>query len=106
MAPGPGGSAIRSRGQLGEGLSRRLEVVLRRYVAYAKLIGAVRRKTLSALMYPAVLVAVALGVVSVIEGGLPGAGGASLGWATNAPTARPASATKTSVRRTWGLKMF
>jgi len=46
--------------------SGNLEVVLRRYVAYAKLIGAVRRKTLSALMYPAVLVAVALAVVSII----------------------------------------
>jgi type II secretory pathway component PulF len=36
--------------------SGNLEIVLRRYVAYAKLIGAVRRKTLSALMYPTVLV--------------------------------------------------
>ena len=34
-----------------------LEVVLRRYVAYTKLVGAVRRKTISALIYPAVLVA-------------------------------------------------
>ena len=33
-----------------------LEVVLRRYVAYTKLAGAVRRKTISALIYPAVLV--------------------------------------------------
>jgi type IV pilus assembly protein PilC len=46
--------------------SGNLETVLRRYVAYAKLIGAVRRKTLSALMYPAVLVVVALAVVSII----------------------------------------
>jgi type IV pilus assembly protein PilC len=35
--------------------SGNLEIVLRRYVAYAKLIGAVRRKTISALMYPLVL---------------------------------------------------
>ena len=46
--------------------SGNLETVLRRYVAYAKLIGAVRRKTLSALMYPAVLVIVALAVVTII----------------------------------------
>jgi type IV pilus assembly protein PilC len=43
-----------------------LEVVLRRYVAYTKLAGAVRRKTISALIYPAVLVSLAVGVVSVI----------------------------------------
>jgi len=43
-----------------------LEVVLRRYVAYTKLAGAVRRKTISALIYPAVLVTLAIVVVSVI----------------------------------------
>ena len=43
-----------------------LEVVLRRYVAYTKLAGAVRRKTISALIYPAVLVSLAVVVVSVI----------------------------------------
>jgi type IV pilus assembly protein PilC len=43
-----------------------LEVVLRRYVAYTKLAGAVRRKTISALIYPAVLVSLAIVVVSVI----------------------------------------
>jgi type IV pilus assembly protein PilC len=43
-----------------------LEVVLRRYVAYTKLAGAVRRKTISALIYPAVLVTLAVVVVSVI----------------------------------------
>ena len=43
-----------------------LEVVLRRYVAYTKLTGAVRRKTISALIYPAVLVTLAIVVVSVI----------------------------------------
>jgi type IV pilus assembly protein PilC len=46
--------------------SGNLEIVLRRYVAYAKLIGAVRRKTLSALMYPAVLVTLAFAVVTII----------------------------------------
>jgi type IV pilus assembly protein PilC len=43
-----------------------LEVVLRRYVAYTKLAGAVRRKTISALIYPAVLVTLAIVVVSII----------------------------------------
>jgi len=43
-----------------------LEVVLRRYVSYTKLAGAVRRKTISALIYPAVLVSLAVVVVSVI----------------------------------------
>jgi type IV pilus assembly protein PilC len=43
-----------------------LEVVLRRYVAYTKLAGAVRRKTISALIYPAVLVTLAVVVVSII----------------------------------------
>lgn len=43
-----------------------LENVLRRYVAYMKVIGEVKRRTLSALVYPAVLVTLALIVVSVI----------------------------------------
>jgi type IV pilus assembly protein PilC len=43
-----------------------LDGVLRRYVAYMKVIGAVRRRTLSALIYPAVLVAVACVVVAII----------------------------------------
>jgi type IV pilus assembly protein PilC len=46
--------------------SGNLEVVLRRYVAYAKLVGGVRRKTLSALLYPAVLLALAVVVVGII----------------------------------------
>jgi type IV pilus assembly protein PilC len=46
--------------------SGNLEIVLRRYVAYAKLVGNVRRKTISALMYPAVLLALALVVVGII----------------------------------------
>jgi type IV pilus assembly protein PilC len=43
-----------------------LDGVLRRYVGYMKVIGAVRRKTLSALVYPTVLVSLALVVVSII----------------------------------------
>lgn len=43
-----------------------LEAVLRRYVAYMKVVGTVRRKTLSALVYPAVLVGLALVVVGII----------------------------------------
>src|SRR5262245_19408577 len=46
--------------------SGNLEIVLRRYVAYAKLISAVRRKTISALMYPAVLLGLAVIVVGII----------------------------------------
>ncbi len=43
-----------------------LETVLRRYIAYERLIGGVRRKTISALMYPAILLALALTVVGII----------------------------------------
>jgi type IV pilus assembly protein PilC len=43
-----------------------LDGVLRRYVSSMKVIGAVRRKTVSALVYPAVLVGLALVVVSII----------------------------------------
>ena len=43
-----------------------LEQVLRRYVAYVQVLGAVRRKIVSALVYPAVLVALSLGVVAII----------------------------------------
>jgi type IV pilus assembly protein PilC len=43
-----------------------LDGVLRRYVAYMKVVGAVKSRTLSALIYPAVLVALALVVVSII----------------------------------------
>ena len=46
--------------------SGNLETVIRRYVAYARLIGGVRRRTLSALLYPAVLLCLATVVVSVI----------------------------------------
>lgn len=43
-----------------------LETVLRRYVVYAKVIAGVRRRTLSALIYPAVLLVLSLAVVSII----------------------------------------
>jgi type IV pilus assembly protein PilC len=43
-----------------------LEVVLRRYVGYMKVIGSVRRRALSALIYPAVLTSLALIVVGII----------------------------------------
>jgi type IV pilus assembly protein PilC len=43
-----------------------LEPVLRRYVAYAKVLAAVKRKTLSALIYPAILVGLSLIVVTII----------------------------------------
>jgi type IV pilus assembly protein PilC len=43
-----------------------LETVLRRYVAYARLMGSIRRKTISALMYPAILVLLAVVVVGII----------------------------------------
>ncbi len=43
-----------------------LETVLRRYVSYMKIIGTVKRRTLAALVYPAVLITLSLIVVSVI----------------------------------------
>jgi type IV pilus assembly protein PilC len=46
--------------------SGNLETMLRRYVAYARLLAGVRRKTISALIYPAVLVTLGLVVVAII----------------------------------------
>jgi type IV pilus assembly protein PilC len=43
-----------------------LEQVLRRYVAYVQVLSAVRRKVVSALVYPAVLTLLSLGVVAII----------------------------------------
>ncbi|MBP1634295.1 MAG: epsF 1 [Acidobacteria bacterium] len=43
-----------------------LEQVLRRYVAYVKVIAGVKRRTISALIYPAILLGLALLVVSAI----------------------------------------
>jgi type IV pilus assembly protein PilC len=43
-----------------------LDAVLRRYVEYAKVIATVKRKTISALVYPAILIALALVLVAII----------------------------------------
>jgi type IV pilus assembly protein PilC len=43
-----------------------LEQVIRRYVSYVKIVSTVRRKTISALVYPAILLALSIGVVSLI----------------------------------------
>jgi len=46
--------------------SGNLDAVLRRYVEYTKIIATIKRKTTSALVYPAVLIALALVLVSII----------------------------------------
>src|SRR6202795_4941522 len=46
--------------------SGNLDAVLRRYVEYAKIIATVKRKTVSALVYPAILIVLALGLVGLI----------------------------------------
>ena len=46
--------------------SGNLDAVIRRYVAYEKIIGAVKRRTLSALIYPVVLVALMIVLVGII----------------------------------------
>jgi type IV pilus assembly protein PilC len=46
--------------------SGNLDSVIRRYVAYDKIIGAVKRRTLSALIYPAILVTMMIILISVI----------------------------------------
>jgi type IV pilus assembly protein PilC len=46
--------------------SGNLEQVIRRYVAYVKVVETVRRKTISALVYPVVLLVLALVVVSIL----------------------------------------
>src|SRR5206468_4925975 len=46
--------------------SGNLDAVLRRYVEYTKIIQTVKRKTISALVYPAILVTLALGIVGII----------------------------------------
>jgi type IV pilus assembly protein PilC len=43
-----------------------LEQVIRRYVAYVKVVSAVRRKTISALVYPAILLLLSCVVVAII----------------------------------------
>ena len=46
--------------------SGNLDSVIRRYVAYEKIIGAVRRRTISALIYPAVLVVLMTFLIGII----------------------------------------
>ena len=43
-----------------------LDTVIRRYVAYEKRVGAVRRRTLSALIYPAILITMMLVLIAII----------------------------------------
>ena len=46
--------------------SGNLDAILRRYVVYEKVIDSVRRKTISALIYPVILIALAVGLVGII----------------------------------------
>jgi type IV pilus assembly protein PilC len=46
--------------------SGNLDEVIRRYVAYEKLISAVRNRTISALIYPAILVTMMVGLIGII----------------------------------------
>ena len=46
--------------------SGNLDAILRRYVVYEKVIDTVRRKTISALIYPIILIALAVGLVGII----------------------------------------
>jgi type IV pilus assembly protein PilC len=46
--------------------SGNLDAILRRYVVYEKVIDTVRRRTLSALIYPVILIALAVGLVGII----------------------------------------
>jgi type IV pilus assembly protein PilC len=58
--------AVYSASLLAGERSGNLESVIRRYVGYEKIVGAVRRRTLSALIYPAILVTMMLGLVGII----------------------------------------
>jgi type IV pilus assembly protein PilC len=46
--------------------SGNLDAVLRRYVEYTKIVATVKRKTVSALVYPAILVTLAIALVTII----------------------------------------
>ena len=61
LFPGPYGASLLAGEKSGS-----LDGVLRRFVAYMKVIEAVKRRTLSALIYPAVLVGLSLVVVGII----------------------------------------
>jgi type IV pilus assembly protein PilC len=58
--------AVYSASLLAGERSGNLEGVIRRYVGYEKVVGAVRRRTLSALIYPAILVTMMVGLVGII----------------------------------------
>jgi type IV pilus assembly protein PilC len=46
--------------------SGNLDAILRRYVAYEKVLDTIRRKTISALIYPVILILLAVGLVGII----------------------------------------
>jgi len=46
--------------------SGNLDAVIRRYVAYEKIVNALKRRTLSALIYPAILVTMMIGLIGII----------------------------------------
>ena len=46
--------------------SGEIEKVLRRYLAYQKILGAIRRKVTGALVYPAVLIGLSIGLVAIL----------------------------------------
>ena len=58
--------AVYSASLLAGERSGNLEQVIRRYVSYEKIIGGVRRRTISALLYPAILVAMMVVLVGII----------------------------------------
>jgi type IV pilus assembly protein PilC len=58
--------AVYSASLLAGERSGNLEGVIRRYVSYEKVVGAVRRRTISALIYPAILVTMMIVLVGII----------------------------------------
>jgi len=58
--------AVYSASLLAGERSGNLDAVIRRYVAYEKVIGAVRKRTIAALIYPAILVTMMLVLVGII----------------------------------------
>jgi type IV pilus assembly protein PilC len=58
--------AVYSASLLAGERSGNLDAVIRRYVAYEKIVGAVKRRTLSALIYPAILVTMMIVLIGVI----------------------------------------
>src|SRR6185503_6412968 len=58
--------AVYSASLLAGERSGNLEQVIRRYVSYEKIVGGVRRRTISALLYPVILVAMMVVLVGII----------------------------------------